>query len=196
MPSSTTIRPRNGLKWAGKRRGGGERRNLSSTSGTTALASRRSITRPSFVSSGGCTGARSTVGARVRVSPLCAKSSSGMAGESGSSHSLVQVQPFISRWGYAVTERTQTMFSILLVEDSDEDYMAFMRALRDTVVTVSLPRCTRGEEALDYLYGRGRFADPAHAPRPALVLLDLNLPGMDGRGLLTTIKVVAHLRPT
>ena len=86
------------------------------------------------------------------------------------------------------------MFSILLVEDSDEDYMAFLRALRDMVVTVSLPRCTRGEEALDYLYGRGRFADLAHAPRPALVLLDLNLPGMDGRELLTIIKGDEHLR--
>ena len=93
-----------------------------------------------------------------------------------------------------MTERTQTMFSILLVEDSDEDYMAFLRALRDMVVTVSLPRCTRGEEALDYLYGRGRFADLAHAPRPALVLLDLNLPGMDGRELLTIIKGDEHLR--
>jgi CheY-like chemotaxis protein len=91
-----------------------------------------------------------------------------------------------------VTEHTHPMFSILLVEDSDEDYMAFTRALRDTVV--SLPRCTRGEEALDYLHGRGRFAAPAHAPRPALVLLDLNLPGMDGRELLTMIKSDEHLK--
>ena len=62
------------------------------------------------------------------------------------------------------------MPSILLVEDSDEDYLAFTRALRDMAVTVSLPRCTRGEEALDYLYRRGRFADPAGAAscaRPA-----------------------------
>jgi CheY-like chemotaxis protein len=80
------------------------------------------------------------------------------------------------------------MFSILLIEDSDEDYMAFRRALNDTAVTVTLPRCTRGEEALDYLYARGRFADPERAPRPALILLDLNLPGMDGRELLTLIK--------
>ena len=86
------------------------------------------------------------------------------------------------------------MFSILLIEDSDEDYMAFTRALRDMVVTVSLPRCTRGEEALDYLYGRGRFVDPARAPRPALVLLDLNLPGMDGRELLTMIKGDENLK--
>jgi CheY-like chemotaxis protein len=93
-----------------------------------------------------------------------------------------------------VTEHTQTKFSILLVEDSDEDYLAFTRALRDTAVTVSLPRCTRGEEALDYLHRRGRFADPAQAPRPALVLLDLNLPGMDGRELLTMIKGDEHLK--
>src|SRR5215468_4756223 len=194
MPSSTTIRPRNGSRSAVNRRARAERSNLSSTSGTMASALPRSITRPSFVSSGGCTGARSTVGARVRVSPLCAKSSSGMGGESGSTHSLARGQPSVSRWEHAVTERTQTMFSILLVEDSDEDYMAFTRALRDTVVTVSLPRCTRGEEALDYLHGRGRFADPAHAPRPALVLLDLNLPGMDGRELLTMIKSDEHLK--
>ena len=139
-------------------------------------------------------GGRSTVGVRVQVSPLCVKSSSGMAGESGSSHSLVWVQPFISRWRHVVTERTQTMPSILLVEDSDEDYLAFTRALRDMAVTVSLPRCTRGEEALDYLYRRGRFADPAQAPRPALVLLDLNLPGLDGRELLTLIKGDEHLK--
>src|SRR4030095_5333894 len=160
MPSSTTIRLRNGSRAAVNCRARGEHSNLYSTSGTMALASLRSITRPSFLSSGGCTGARSTVGARVQVSPLCAKSSSGMAGESGSSHSLAPVQPFISRWGHAVTEHTPTIFSILLIEDSDEDYMAFTRALRDTVVTVSLPRCTRGEEALDYLHGRGRFGDP------------------------------------
>ena len=93
-----------------------------------------------------------------------------------------------------MTERTQTMLSILLVEDSDEDYMAFRRALHDTAVTVALPRCTRGEEALDYLHARGRFADPGQAPRPALVLLDLNLPGMDGRELLTLIKGDEHLK--
>src|SRR5688572_9262886 len=155
MPSNTTIRLRNGSRSAAKRRLRGARSHLSSTSGTTALASLRSITRPSFVSSGGCTGVRSTVGARVQVSPLCVKSLSGMAGESGSSHSLVWVRPSISRWRQVVTERTQTMPSILLVEDSDEDYLAFTRALRDMAVTVSLPRCTRGEEALDYLYRRG-----------------------------------------
>ncbi|MGE3539618.1 MAG: response regulator [Candidatus Tectimicrobiota bacterium] len=87
-----------------------------------------------------------------------------------------------------MSERTQPTLSILLVEDSDEDYEASVRALRDTAATVALPRCTRGEEALEYLQGQGRFAVPGQPPRPALILLDLNLPGMDGRELLTAIK--------
>jgi CheY-like chemotaxis protein len=93
-----------------------------------------------------------------------------------------------------VNVRTPTKLSILLIEDSDEDYAALVRALHDTVVTVSLHRCIRGEEGLDYLHGRGRFAEPGQAPRPALVLLDLNLPGMDGRELLAAIKGHVHLK--
>ncbi len=54
--------------------------------------------------------------------------------------------------------------------------------------------CQDGEEALDYLYRRGRYADPTSAPRPGLVLLDLNLPGTDGRQVLAQIKSDAQLR--
>jgi CheY-like chemotaxis protein len=87
-----------------------------------------------------------------------------------------------------------TKLPVLLIEDSDEDYTALVRALHGMVVTASLHRCTRGEEALDYLHGRGRFANPGQAPRPALILLDLNLPGMDGRELLATIKGDARFK--
>ena len=93
-----------------------------------------------------------------------------------------------------MSARAPTQLPILLVEDSDEDYEAFVRALNGVVVRTSLHRCTRGEEALDYLYGRSRFAAPAPAPRPALILLDLNLPGMDGRELLAAIKGDAYLK--
>ena len=77
---------------------------------------------------------------------------------------------------------------ILLVEDSDEDYETSVRALRGITNMVSLYRCRHADEAIEYLYGRGRFALPTQAPRPVLILLDLNLPGTDGRDLLALLK--------
>jgi CheY-like chemotaxis protein len=91
-------------------------------------------------------------------------------------------------------ERTHTTPVILLIEDSDEDYTAFERAMRGAAVGVSLQRCTRGDTALEYLHRQGRFAAPEQAPRPVLVLLDLNLPGTDGRDLLATIKTDTRLQ--
>lgn len=77
--------------------------------------------------------------------------------------------------------------SILLVEDSDEDFLAFQRAFQHADLRYPIQRCTKGDDALDYLYGRGRYADQA-PPCPALILLDLNLPGADGRRVLSLIK--------
>lgn len=74
----------------------------------------------------------------------------------------------------------------MLVEDSDEDYATFVRALSGHGINRSIRRCTRGEEALDYLNRRGRFA--GNAPRPSLILLDLNMPSIDGRELLAEVK--------
>jgi CheY-like chemotaxis protein len=88
----------------------------------------------------------------------------------------------------------RTPLPILLIEDSDEDHAALVRALDGIPVLASVHRCTRADEALDYLHGRGRFADPARAPRPALVLLDLNLPDKDGRAVLTEIRGDERLR--
>jgi CheY-like chemotaxis protein len=51
-----------------------------------------------------------------------------------------------------------------------------------------------GEQLLDYLLRRGRWADPAQSPRPGLVLLDLNMPRMDGREALARIKAHPALR--
>ena len=81
---------------------------------------------------------------------------------------------------------------ILLVEDSDEDYEALVRALRGVDDMVSLYRCRRADEVIEYLHGRGHFALPAPAPRPVLILLDLNLPGIDGRDLLAMLKGEAY----
>jgi CheY-like chemotaxis protein len=83
---------------------------------------------------------------------------------------------------------------ILLVEDSPEDFEATVRALRKAGVANPVYRCEDGDEALDYLHRRGRYADPATAPRPGIILLDLNLPGTDGREVLEEIKADASLQ--
>src|SRR5262250_2498869 len=77
---------------------------------------------------------------------------------------------------------------ILLVEDSPEDFEATERAFRKSGLKNPIHRCVDGDEALDYLYRRGRYANPARSPRPGIVLLDLNLPGTDGREVLEAVK--------
>ena len=83
---------------------------------------------------------------------------------------------------------------ILLVEDSPEDFEATQRAFRKSGLKNPLLRCEDGDEALDYLHRRGQYADPASSPRPGVILLDLNLPGTDGRQVLNEIKRDEHLR--
>ncbi|NTW04234.1 MAG: response regulator [Oscillochloris sp.] len=63
-----------------------------------------------------------------------------------------------------------------------------MRGLRRESLPLVMHRCTTGDQALDYLYQRGRYINSTQAPRPHLILLDLNLPGTDGRSLLAVIK--------
>jgi CheY-like chemotaxis protein len=84
--------------------------------------------------------------------------------------------------------------AILLVEDSPEDVEATMRALRKAGLANPIHHCADGDEALDYLRRRGKYAKPADAPLPGVVLLDLNLPGTDGREVLAEVKGDAQLR--
>jgi CheY-like chemotaxis protein len=83
---------------------------------------------------------------------------------------------------------------ILVVEDSPEDYEATVRALRQSGLQNPIFHCADGDEALDFLYQHGVHAQPTPAPRPGIILLDLNLPGTDGREVLATIKHDDHLR--
>ena len=82
---------------------------------------------------------------------------------------------------------------ILIVEDNEDDYIATMRAFKKANLVNPIRRCTNGDQALDYLFQRGEFSDPHASPRPSIILLDLNLPGTDGRSVLQTIKSTAEL---
>lgn len=82
----------------------------------------------------------------------------------------------------------QSRQPILIVEDSHEDYEATLRAFRKSGLANPVFRCEDGDEALDYLFRRGTYADIKKSPRPGIILLDLNLPGTDGREVLTEIK--------
>jgi CheY-like chemotaxis protein len=83
---------------------------------------------------------------------------------------------------------------ILLVEDSPEDFEATQRAFQKSGLKNPLLRCEDGDEALDYLHRRGKYADPSRSPRPGVILLDLNLPGTDGRQVLNEVKNSEQLR--
>src|SRR3978361_1505293 len=77
---------------------------------------------------------------------------------------------------------------ILLVEDSPEDFETTERAFRRSGLKNPIYRCADGDEALDFLPRRGHNPEPDKAPRPGVILLDLNLPGTDGREVLSEIK--------
>jgi two-component system response regulator len=77
---------------------------------------------------------------------------------------------------------------ILIVEDSPEDYEATVRAFKKSGLFNPIIRCQTGDECLDYLFRRGEYEDIGKSPRPGIILLDLNLPGTDGREVLSVIK--------
>lgn len=84
--------------------------------------------------------------------------------------------------------------AILLVEDSQEDYETTIRAFKKSRLANPLFRCEDGDEALEFLFRRGKYNDASKAPRPGLIMLDLNLPGTDGREVLQELKQADHLK--
>jgi CheY-like chemotaxis protein len=83
---------------------------------------------------------------------------------------------------------------LLLVEDSPEDRETTTRALRKAGVGVPIMFCVDGDDALDFLHRRGQYAEDDKAVRPSAILLDLNMPGTDGREVLAQIKKTGGLK--
>ena len=83
---------------------------------------------------------------------------------------------------------------ILLVEDDPDHAMLTMRSLRKGGFTEQVLWVKDGREALDFLHRRADYADPTAAPRPDLILLDLNLPKLDGMTVLRDLKQSDCLR--
>ena len=83
---------------------------------------------------------------------------------------------------------------LLIVEDSDEDFAALTRTIAKANIHNSIYRCEDGEDALEFLCHEGEYQDTQLYPRPALILLDLNLPGTDGREVLDSLKQDTKLK--
>src|SRR6185436_18051057 len=89
-----------------------------------------------------------------------------------------------------ITESKHKIPITILIADDDEDDQVLTRdALEQAHVSNALEFVEDGEQLLDYLYQRGTYAgETGKAPRPGLILLDLNMPKMDGREALRRIK--------
>lgn len=84
--------------------------------------------------------------------------------------------------------------TILLVEDNPDHAELIQRALESGNMVNRVAWVKDGEEALEYLFQRGVYADAASAPRPGLILLDVRLPKIDGPKVLRLIKEDPALR--
>lgn len=79
-------------------------------------------------------------------------------------------------------------YIVLLAEDSEHEVRAVRRVWDRLCVESKMRVVQDGQECLDYLHRRGKYSDPATCPRPRLLLLDLNMPKVDGFEVLTQLK--------
>ena len=84
--------------------------------------------------------------------------------------------------------------TILCAEDDPEDRMLIEDAMEDSRLVNDLHFVEDGEQLMDYLYRRGKYAELNNVPLPGLILLDLNMPKKDGREALEEIKADPDLR--
>ncbi len=84
--------------------------------------------------------------------------------------------------------------TILIAEDDEDDRLLTREAMAEARLINDLRFVEDGQELLEYLRHEGAYTDPNSAPRPGLILLDLNMPRMDGRTALKHIKGDPSLR--
>ena len=83
---------------------------------------------------------------------------------------------------------TQSINPLLIAEDSDEDFEVLELLMQQMKVKNPIYRCTNGDKVLDFVYQDGEAGVECHPQRPLVILLDLNLPGTDGREVLEQLK--------
>jgi len=91
----------------------------------------------------------------------------------------------------ADSELKDKSFSILMVDDDEEDFILVNEALQSKHLKVDLYWAEDGDEAMNFLFQRGEYAN---APTPNLILLDLNMPGKNGLEVLRDLKANEGLR--
>jgi CheY-like chemotaxis protein len=95
-----------------------------------------------------------------------------------------------------MSDGTCRMITILMADDDEDDCLLVSRAFKTSKICNDIRFVSDGEELMDYLYQRGKYKEAGHAPRPGLILLDLNMPRKDGREALKEIKEDANLKET
>jgi CheY-like chemotaxis protein len=93
-----------------------------------------------------------------------------------------------------MSSKNATSITILMADDDADDRQLTREALEDARLINDIRFVENGEELLEYLRRQGRYSPPAEAPRPGLILLDLNMPRKDGRTVLKEIKQDPDLR--
>ena len=91
-------------------------------------------------------------------------------------------------------EKENPSLIVLMADDDEDDCLLVESAFKETDLVHELRFVGDGRELLDYLYNEGDFSDLEKYPRPNLILLDLNMPRIDGREALAIIKSDSQLK--